>query len=511
MGVPANEPSIRVELTKTDGQDSDALAPASGQRPEGKGALVALAVGVAALIIVAFIALRPEGGQAADGTERQAPTTTTEAPTESTTVTTTAAPPLVAEVIDLDLAIREVVNAPLGYVAVQGTTAPRGAPPILRSIDGVDWTAVDAAVLESDEFDLLRSRFAAFIGLEATDAGFTILRVRQQLAEPGRTDTGFFIVDRIASADGVSWNVDATFEEVLVRQAMPFRTGSGALVLSTLGPLPETPQPGLAGAGEILDALNSLDCSPRGSSIDLLLLDGCDDAASSDAEQGDQGDVATCREEYLQDVSAVTERSEFILIDEAGASGAFSAIGLSSAPQVLGETGLVVALVHAIPSPPAQCQTDDFTFPAGRPAALHVWDGPGEGGYVLLNNLGVADTAIERALSSAVSLGSVNDDLLVVASESLIRVQLDGGFSRIGLLDEIDANAGVPASRSIDGGTELIDVRDGQLRRVAVSDSGVSIIEESVFEQAGIFDVRFVDDAVIIAGSPIGDRAIRLG
>lgn len=463
-------------------------------------------LGFAVLIAIAFVALRPESGQAADGSDRQAPTTTTEAPAETTT---TQPPPLTAELIDLDGAIREVVRAPIGYVGVLEQVAPRGAPPVLRSTNGVEWATVDAEVIETDEFDLLRSRFAAFIGLRAIDDGFTVLRVRQLLAEPGRTDTGLFVVDRIASEAGASWRVDPTFDEVLVGQAMPFVTASGTFLLNTLGPLPDTPQITVGGGEEILNALSSLDCSPRGSSIDLLLLDGCGDSAATGAS-GEVGeiDAATCRANYLDDVSAVTDRSEFVVIDDTGVSDAFRAAGLASAPQEIDGSGLFAALLHPIPEPPVECQSENFGFPVGRPAAIQVWTEPGEGGYVPLD-LDVVNLEPRQVLGG-VSVGSVNGDLLVATSESLVRVALDGTVSTVGSLDGIDLFDGVPAARTVDGGTEVIDIRDGVLRRFAIVDGQSSVGQEPVFEQAGFLDVRFVDDDVIVAFSSDGDRAIRL-
>ena len=472
---------------------------------------MAAAFGAVALIAVAFVALRPEDGQAADGSERQTPTTTTEAVIESTEdVTTTVPPPLVAEVIDLEGTIREVVSAPIGYLAVLEGAAPRGEPPVLRSIDGVDWTTVDAEVVETNEFDLRRSRFAGFVGLQTTDAGdFTVLRVRQQLAEPGRTGTGFFIVDRIASQDGVSWSVDTAFEDVLVRQAIPFTTAEGTLLLSSFGPLPETPQTLVSADEEILSALASLDCSPRGSSIDLLLLEDCDNPAEPTTSEPEPVDEATCRSQYLEDVSQVTQPSEFVIIEAGGTTQTFSAVGLASAPQELGESGVIAALVHAIPEAPSECPPEDLDFPAGRPLGLQIFSGPEGLDFVPVTNFEAADFEPDE-LAEGVSLGSVGNDLLIAASDAFFRINPRGLVSRVASVDGLDLMEGVPTSRSIEGGTEVIDVRDGQLRRFVLSDDLLDMSEEPVFEQAGFLEVRYIDDDVIVTFSPAGDRAIRL-
>jgi len=477
---------------------------------------VALVVGaVLALVAVGLFALRPDSGQSADGSERQAPTTTIDVPVESSEADASAEDeptPLVAEFVETEIeeALREVAVAGIGYLAVLDTVAPSAQPPLVRSIDGISWSLVDAEVVELDDLDLIRSRFAGFVGLRETEDGFAILRARQEFIEPGRVTTGFFVVDRLVSNDGATWVPDSTFSEVVVRQAVPFTTGNDDLILSTSGPIPTTSA--LPFIPSFTEALSNFDCSPRGSSIDLLVLDGCG-AGPGDGPQDDAvaGPVAgvDCGSDFLLEVAASSSVSEFRLIESAGATGSFSAVGLLTSPQVSPSSGMVAALTRAIPEAPADCDFTALEIPDDRPLAIQVWDQPGSGTSIPL--IDVETAGIDEAeLATAVALGWLGDGVVVATTENLLRVGLDGTVDQLRSLNSVDITAGVPGAYPSEDGLELVDVRNGVLQRWTITDEGTDVSSEPVFEQAGFARVTYADADLVVTFSPNDERAIRL-
>ena len=494
-------PSIRIETEQVDAPGSVGEVAVNKRPPLGPALFVALLAGV---VVVVLLLLRPDAGQTADGSSREAPPATTDAPVDGPEEAESSTPlePLEAQVIDAEAAIRAVVPDDVGYLGLLDIAAPRAAPPLLSSFDGVRWSGTEATVIEPDDLDLVRSRFASFVGLRSTELGFTILRVRQEFAEPGRISTGNFVVDRLASPDGVAWRPDESFDELLVRQAMPDTTGSGDLLLSTRGRLPSssaTPPP------EITPS--NLDCTPRGSSLDLLFLEDCStsatDATPADADAG----LVPCAVQYLRQVELGSAMSEFLLIDSDATSDTFFGRGLLTAPQVLPESGFLAALTRPIPERPADCEV---LASEARPLAIHVWQGPGVGGYNAVSNLEAAGVT-ESELATAVSLGPLGNGILVATTDSLVRIELNGRVERLSDLRSIDIRDGVPTSLPVAGGTELVDVRDGVLRQWTVTEAGTEMSEMQLSEQSGFARVTFADEDVIVTFSPNTDRAIRLG
>ena len=500
-------PSIRVETDFSQGNQQSGPAGSSGNSPNRAKLAIVGALIVLAVIVAAFVALRPETGTAADGSDRSVPTSSTTAPdiddTEESNETNEAleAPgPLTAQVIENVGEIGEVVNAQVGYLAVNSQPAARAAPPIVRSIEGVAWTDVEAEVLESNDFDLQRSRFASFIGLRQTDEGFSVLRARQQLSEPGRTSTGRFIVDRLVSDQGVTWTVDPAFDTIITGQAFPFTTFSGDLALGVDGPFPVAASPVPGGFDfSIEQALTQLDCSPRGSSLDLLFIEDCDPVE----------EPTSCPAGYLEAVEAGTAPSDFLFIEPDGATSVYSAFGLLTAPQVIEsatDADLVVAMAVPIPEPPVECALVD-----ARPPGIFVWESPGLPLFVPISfpdelRVTTAD------LTQVAAVGSLDERLIIATPRLLLGLSADGALTALAPIDSLDVADWVPAVSSDGDGITMLDVRDGLLQRFDLSENlgGVSVSAELVAEQIGVGEVKFVDDELIVIDTTRGDRAIRL-
>ena len=226
MGVSEHEPSIRIE--------QDHAVPDTGPSTQGSRdrGFVAAAVVLLLVVLAGFLALRPDQGQSADGTQRQATTTTVVEPT-TTTTTTTPPEPLAAAFVDVEGSISEIVTTDSGYLALLDEAAPRESPPFASSINGVRWTRLETPLVIREEDNPRRSPVAEFIGLRTTDVGLSVLRTRRL-----RVDTNTFVVDRLVSPDAITWTIDEQFSEVFVEQAVTIPSGGDDVILSVSGPLP---------------------------------------------------------------------------------------------------------------------------------------------------------------------------------------------------------------------------------------------------------------------------------
>ena len=501
MGVSNDVPSIRIEPELPEGHGGRPHEIDPNRGPDFGRSAAIVAIGVIAALVVAFVVLRPETGRSADGSERQAPTTTVAEETSTTIEPVEEPQPLFAQFLDLDHSIREVVPAPIGYLGVLDTIAPRAEPPMVRSIDGVEWIEVDSQVIEPDDLDLVRSRFGAFIGLRTDETGFSVLRVRQLLSEPGRTDTGIFVIDRLLSEQGAQWTLDTAFTEITGRQAVALNSGGGDLVLSTTPPRPDFLER-RTGRSQVA-ALSDLECSLRGSSLDRLFIDSCGEEGVEEISEPE------CSEAYLDSI----ESFDFAVVDS-GTEGSYSGRGLLTSPEVI-ETGsigpAVVALAGAISDQPANCVGTVLDSPERRPVGLAIWRENPNVPEVRHVPLDLANSEVdETELRDAVAIGPLGESLLVTTSDRLVRIWLDGTVEPFGSLTGVDLNVQVPKVFPTPNGLMLVDVRDGLLRIWDVDEDGVTAFEEPVFEQSGFGDVRFVDSNVVVVSSSSQDFAIQL-
>ena len=116
----------------------------------------------------------------------------------------------------------------------------------------------------------------------------------------------------------------------------------------------------------------------------------------------------------------------------------------------------------------------------------------------------------DSELATAVAIGPSGEALLIATVDNLVRVELDGTVELLADLGPINLVDGVPAALPVANGINLVDVRDGVLRRWTITDSDATVVEEPVFEQAGFEKVIYADDNVIVTFSPNTDRAIRI-
>ena len=475
LTVDEHAPLIRIEPELAPLDEAHAGGPESPCGPAGRGPAVVVAIGVLVLVFVGLIALRPEDGQSADGAQRQAPTTTTIDPSAPTPTTTTTTPPdpLVATRIDVDGSIGEIVRTNSGYLAVLDQAAPRESPPLATSIDGQRWTVLQTPLVVREEDDPRRSPVAEFLGLRATDDQLSVLRVRRLR---GNTDT--FVVDQLRSAEGTVWSVDEQFGELFVIQAAPMLTSGDDLLLSVSGPLPNTRVASLA---------------------ELAASTGTGVAFNP------RTDVCTAGEREAADTAS--QISEFRSIGEAGASEPMSGVGMVTAPHILETSRFIVALGRPIPVLSNSCDDGEVPLPEPRGMTLLVWGGPGSAQEVPLN---IEEAGVtEQELIGAVSLGTIGEGLFVATERGLVLIERNGDVERIGSLS-VDPTEGAPSAVPGEAGLEILDVRDGLLRRWMISNEAITTSQDLVRGQTGFGNVLYADSDVAVTSSATGDRAIQL-
>ena len=236
-----NPSSVRVEVgAGFEGPEPDAPEPAPGGPGFGPRALAVAGV-VAVIVVIALVALRPDEGETAAGTQRQETTTTTQvSPTTTIEVAEAVEQPLES---DSDLApgvssivndvtgtglLAEVVISGFGYSALQTTTlVSDGIPPVFRSDDGITWQRVEAAGVAGTPLRLE----ARFQGLRYDFERERLAIFRFATIDPDGSDDGIQVIDRLTLGLGDNtWIVDPEFEPI-ERNGFPVTFPGGDVAL----------------------------------------------------------------------------------------------------------------------------------------------------------------------------------------------------------------------------------------------------------------------------------------
>lgn len=221
-------PSVRVEVESA---SADVVSPAIPDGPAPKGGrssrgVIFGAVAAIGLVIAVLFLVRPDDGNTAAGTERQA-TTTTAAPTTTAPPTTTSAgspeedeafarprDPAV-EVTDFDLgsdffSFLSIVPFDRGYLMLDGGDSfdDRGGLELFRSLDGLAWREIDVEILEDSADDADVELYSLLV---PTNDGVAVLResVLRQGSFGGEVTQSR---ERLTSTDGATWTVSNSLD-----------------------------------------------------------------------------------------------------------------------------------------------------------------------------------------------------------------------------------------------------------------------------------------------------------
>ena len=195
----------------------------SNGRPTGggppKGVLIAAAM-LAAASVLAIVLLRPDPGQTAAGTQRLAPTSTTEA---SPSTSQTAA----AGVVEPDaLAASVVVSEGLADVqAILPWTSsfiglgqgPSEQLRIYSSVDGATWSRLPTLVVDLEPLDGRDPGSRVFSALGRSDDRTLVVTMVESArgVDGGRTA----LATRLSSEDGLLWSPDPNFQPIALGSA----------------------------------------------------------------------------------------------------------------------------------------------------------------------------------------------------------------------------------------------------------------------------------------------------
>lgn len=205
--------SVRIEI---EGSDDRHLPDIYGPQRE-RSTRVSLAVGAAAVAVVALLtlSLRSEGASTA---EDQIPTSTDLAPIVTTSTTTAQRTSFMPTVGVSQL--QSVIRGQVGFFGLGWNEMPDSAPSIVRSQDGVTWTTLDTIKGDSITrlgLDIRRER--TYEHLIRTDNGFALLMTTFEFGVEQGLPTASRI-DRVTSTDGITWEIDASFDPVITAGTM---------------------------------------------------------------------------------------------------------------------------------------------------------------------------------------------------------------------------------------------------------------------------------------------------
>ena len=223
--------SVRVEVEDQLFDNSGFDVPDAPKEPRSRNS-VAIGVSLAALLglVLALLALQPDDGETAAGTERQA----------TTTVPTTTVPPIedpdtdgsISGVSPLDTFVEDVqeflieaeatqvefgprfgriVATDDGFLGLHSTGALAGLPGLFESIDGQTWTRSEVVVPDLRAFDH-GDVWVNYSDLVATEDGFALLRSETTFSQTFPDFERVALVHRLISPDGRNWSVDPDFQ-----------------------------------------------------------------------------------------------------------------------------------------------------------------------------------------------------------------------------------------------------------------------------------------------------------
>ncbi len=130
------------------------------------------------------------------------------APTSTSTTSQAPATTEVSPVVDTNLSsnVQSIAAAARGWIALRSPANGFGVPGLSRSLNGMEWTPIDAT------FDLPEAEGShrEFSALAATDEGFAMLMT--SFREPdAEGEASSVAVTRLVSDFGVAWSVDDSF------------------------------------------------------------------------------------------------------------------------------------------------------------------------------------------------------------------------------------------------------------------------------------------------------------
>ena len=177
---------------------------------------VVVGVGVLLLLAAMILAIRPTGDEAADGSIRTTPTTASPTTVSPTTTEAPAFGDAQSDIVaDIDegedvhrrvqgvngTEFSSVVRADVGYFAATWELSDSSI--LYRSVDGVDWTNVEAQFPDQIE-RAIAAQSLSFSHLRRTADGFAML---VHVHSGDGADDLSFTISRLVSTNGIEWEI----------------------------------------------------------------------------------------------------------------------------------------------------------------------------------------------------------------------------------------------------------------------------------------------------------------
>jgi len=215
--------SVRVDV---DGSADNSSSNSSAPEPSGtaSGQIFALVTGAVLIVglVVAIAALRPSAGETADGAPRQATTTVPETPTNADSTTEADTRTFRNREVTsngFSPQTNAIVRTDLGFLGVGRPDFLDGTPTLFRSLDGKEWTRVEATIDGTGPAD--QTVPWEYSNLIRTDDGFALLRSRPG----GESFEASIVIERVVSDNGADWILDDDFRPLIsTREDVPIPT-----------------------------------------------------------------------------------------------------------------------------------------------------------------------------------------------------------------------------------------------------------------------------------------------
>ena len=443
------ESSVRVEVGD-DGRSGDSLDPPAPPERSGRGPIVAVVVLALLAAGAAVFLLRPDAGEAVDGSQRQATTTTTTTPTSTTVAESEAVDELDTPIPDgLEVVEVEGLGGPVvsfGFDIVRGPdgqyyAAPRisgDIPEIYVSANGQNWIKVETQLVgdtDGPREGIISDGFTDFHRRRV--GGFAVIRTRFAENELGVEP---FQIDLLTSDNGAEWMVDRTLFVVDEPGGSVFPAvidSQPALVtpvdLLGIGVLEQS--------GLVSDVVDVCFVDTSGDSIVATRCGGAEEFISPPEVEAAAFDAA---HDCLSQISAagLGPSVEFRL-PLGGDLTPFSTDRLIAGVPVRLTDGRLAAFVEQAREPLRACEDFSDLFPEAGPQGIAIWDGPGEAEIVNIDTDPGEFQSGRRGAQPVV----VDGQLWAIAEGGLWKIDLDG-------TSELET----PVDGALEFGTNTVDL-----------------------------------------------------
>lgn len=486
-----------------DGFSGDPLNPPPPPRT-GRGPVVALALLALIAVGAAVLLLRPESGQSADGSRRQATTTTI---LDQTSTTEEGLAPdesvvpdglVVEEVaglagVDTSVGAFTVVPGPDGVggyfgVSTRGSTS---VPDVFRSLTGQNWVRVETSV-DEDTSPGGPGIATQFTGFHRRPDGFGVFRIRSELSE-------LVSQDLLTSQDGALWAVSAAAGE------QPPAAGFSVVIDDDFASVFVREDAGLAileRSGIIIPLSEPCFVSPR--NPDSILVSPCNDTAEervevlrSEVQDVDAFDRAYDCLETSVNVSFSTVEIRFP--GEGPQTGTFFTNRQLRGLPVRLDAGPLIGLAAGVAAQSAACEPFRDLLPPRSNEGVVIWDEPGDAIVVELDS----EPDFLSNDFFGVQLVPVGDTVFTLGAEGLWAIELDGSIEQVIDLGERDFGATVHANLAASDGVALLSqVVDGALvQQRAEADGSTSRVVQPLAVERSELSARgfiYVDEDIVI-------------